>query len=58
MFPKGLFNLLAEHPGDVIVFDDSTDLLKHEQARAILMAAVDGDSKKPVVSYTPSKKEK
>lgn len=52
MTPMGLFNFIVEHPEHVIVLDDIASLFKNDQAIQILLAALDGEPKKPrAVSY-------
>ena len=43
--PLGLFDLLREHPDEVIVLDDVSKLLRSETALQILLAALEGGSK-------------
>jgi hypothetical protein len=50
--PMGLFSILAEHSEHVVVLDDVSSLFGNDQAMQILLAALDGEPKKPrTVSY-------
>jgi hypothetical protein len=52
MTPMGLFSVLAEHPEHVVVLDDVSSLFANDQAMQILLAALDGEPKRPrTVSY-------
>ncbi|HVX15931.1 MAG TPA: hypothetical protein VHC22_32405 [Pirellulales bacterium] len=52
MTPMGLFGFIAEHSEHAVVLDDIPSLLKNDQAVQILLAALDGEPRKPrVVSY-------
>ena len=55
--PKGLFELLAEHPEHMIMLDEFAALLNHQQARQILLVALDGEPEQHRTITFTTKKE-
>lgn len=52
MTPMGLFEFLEDHPEHILVLDDIATLFSQPMAMQILMAALDGDARKPrTVTY-------